>query len=409
MAVRRWRPSPSSVARVKMRPPVAILVEQLGPYHVARFRALRRRLGAGRVHAIEIAGRSAHYDWAEVVADGFDVVRLFPDADYGALGGGALRASVVRALDRLRPEAVAVNGWGFVEARAALRWCRRTATAAVLMSDSQDGGALTLAPKELAKRFFVRTCGSAFVAGSRHASYVAKLGMPADRVVQGYDVVDNAHFASGAERVRAQRPENARKLGLPERFWLCCARFIPEKNLPMLVEAYASYRRRSAGSAWDLVLVGDGPLRGRLRARISDLGVASNVQLRGFVQYPELPALYGLASALVLPSASETWGLVVNEAMAAGLPVLVSRACGCVPELVRDGVNGFAFDPLDVDGLAELLGRVSSSPALPEMGLASRRIVEGFTPESFADNMERAIAIALSNLPRRTPPGPEAS
>ena len=91
----------------------------------------------------------------------------------------------------------------------------------------------------------------------------------------------------------------------------------------------------------------------------------------------------------------EQWGLVVNEAMAAGLPVLVSRACGCAPDLVREGVNGFTFDPYDVGGLAGLMVRMSSGELnLKTMGEASQVIIAGWTPEVFGENLLRAVDAA---------------
>lgn len=111
----------------------------------------------------------------------------------------------------------------------------------------------------------------------------------------------------------------------------------------------------------------------------------------------ELGLYYGLASCLILPSVSETWGLVVNEAMAAGLPVIVSHRCGCVAELVRPGVNGYVVDPLDVEGMARTMGVMSSTLVdCASMGEASRKIVALYTPEtwaySLADCIERTSA-----------------
>ena len=109
-----------------------------------------------------------------------------------------------------------------------------------------------------------------------------------------------------------------------------------------------------------------------------------------------------MASAFVHASTTEQWGLVVNEAMAAGLPVLVSNRCGCAPDLVRDGVNGFTFDPYDVDRLADLMLKVSSDQCDREaMGQASRAIIKDWGPERFADGLMQAVAVARSRpLPR---------
>jgi glycosyltransferase involved in cell wall biosynthesis len=131
-----------------------------------------------------------------------------------------------------------------------------------------------------------------------------------------------------------------------------------------------------------------------------------DVVFAGFHQMDTLSAYYGLASAFILPSLSEPWGLVVNEAMAAGLPVLVSHRCGCVPELVRSGLNGYVFDPYDIDGLARLMGVMSSETAMAnKMGEASRRIVGSYTPETWAETLvdciERTMALKQMNAEKR--------
>ena len=124
------------------------------------------------------------------------------------------------------------------------------------------------------------------------------------------------------------------------------------KNLFNLLRAYALYRDRLKLQPWKLVLLGDGPLRPQIVALRSELHLQEDVFLPGFKQYSDLPAYYGLAKAFVLASTREPWGLVVNEAMAAGLPVIVSERAGCVPDLVKAGVNGYTFEPLDVEALS---------------------------------------------------------
>jgi glycosyltransferase involved in cell wall biosynthesis len=113
-----------------------------------------------------------------------------------------------------------------------------------------------------------------------------------------------------------------------------------------------------------------------------------------------LPAYYALAGAFVLASTSETWGLVVNEAMACGLPVLVSKRCGCAQDLVADGRNGFTFDPLDVQALTRLMLRMASPGLdLAAMSRASREIIARWTPSLWANNLRLASA-AASSAPR---------
>ena len=100
--------------------------------------------------------------------------------------------------------------------------------------------------------------------------------------------------------------------------------------------------------------------RAEVEEAISRLSVEGSVHLVGAQSYGDVPAYYALAGAFVHASTTEQWGLVVNEAMASGLPVLVSNRCGCAPDLVQEGVNGFTFDPCNVEELAQLMLKISA-------------------------------------------------
>jgi glycosyltransferase involved in cell wall biosynthesis len=124
--------------------------------------------------------------------------------------------------------------------------------------------------------------------------------------------------------------------------------------------------------------------------------------LPGFRQIGELPRFYAGAGCFVHASTTEQWGLVVNEAMACGLPVIVSQRCGCAMDLVQEGVNGFRFDPRDTGQLEALLTKVSGA-GFPhgEFAEASRRIIADFGPERFARGMKAATSHALRKGPYR--------
>jgi len=151
---------------------------------------------------------------------------------------------------------------------------------------------------------------------------------------------------------------------------------------------------------WDLVLLGDGPLRESLNSQLLTLNLHRHVHLPGFKQYDELPVYYALAKAFVHVSRTEQWGLVVNEATASGLPVIVSSRCGCVPELVRD--NGFTFDPMNQHQLASRLFEMASSSQDERERLehASLRIATNLGPNRFGEGLKRAATMAL-DFPRR--------
>jgi glycosyltransferase involved in cell wall biosynthesis len=143
------------------------------------------------------------------------------------------------------------------------------------------------------------------------------------------------------------------------------------------------------------VLLGDGPQWETLNSQLSTLNLTEHVHLPGFKPYDELPVYYALANAFVHASTSEQWGLVVNEAIASGLPVVVSNRCGCAPELVNG--NGFTFDPINEHELtARLLEMASlSDDERKHLGDTSYRIASNFAPERFGEGLERAASLAL--------------
>jgi len=363
---------------------LAFLVQRVGPYHHARLRALAAE-GSLSVFAVEFRSEDRVYAWDPVgVAGG-----------YGRLQASNAR-ELSRALNGIRPDAVVCVGYSDPEIHQAVAWSLRRGLPLVTCSDSTYDDEARTGLKEAFKRLVVSAFDAALVAGSRAHDYLGTLGLDGDRLFQPWDVVDNAHFELGSDAARRSPAEARARLKLPEQYFLCVSRFVPKKNLGRLVEAYARYAAGAGNSPWSLVLSGTGPMEADLRAQAAGLGAL--VCFPGFLQYNDLPACYGLAGALILPSVSDQWGLVVNEAMAAGLPVLVSSRCGCAPDLVRDGVNGFAFEPGDAAAIGDLLTRIAgmSPEERASMGARSREIVAAFTPQAFAAGMKAAVGCALA-------------
>jgi glycosyltransferase involved in cell wall biosynthesis len=163
------------------------------------------------------------------------------------------------------------------------------------------------------------------------------------------------------------------------------------KGVLDLLAAYATLPegiRREVG----LVLAGDGEEREEL-VRISGEISHGKVFFPGFLQRDELSAFYALAEALVFPTHSDPWGLVVNEAMACGLPVIITSVAGCVAALVRDGENGYVVGAGDTQALSRAMGDLLSVPATQKrMGHRSREISSRFTPQIWAEGLVRAVA-----------------
>ena len=179
-------------------------------------------------------------------------------------------------------------------------------------------------------------------------------------------------------------------------YFLSINRFVAKKNLPLLIAAYAHYHRRVGERAWDLVLCGDGELRPQIESLINQHQLENYIHLPGFLQQDELLPYFAHAKTFIHASTTEQWGLVVNEAMAAGLPVIASNRCGCFEDLVREGINGFGFDPDNRQELTDLMLKMSGGEVdLESMGNASLRHIAHYSSDHFAQGLKNAIAYAL--------------
>jgi glycosyltransferase involved in cell wall biosynthesis len=398
---------------MERKPAVAVVFHHIGPYHHARLNAAADRLS---VTGIEWSAKGYDAWGAAATPSRYHKVSLFPEATEHYPGKAELRCAFWSALEQTNPDVVAVNGWNNFGSLIAANCCVRRGIPMVVMSESSRQDESRTWGKEAIKRRIVGLYSAALVGGQRHVEYLVELGMPRERIFTGYDVVDNHYFRQKAEEVRSHSSEVRQKYAIPENYFLASARFVEKKNLPTLVRAYAKYRRRSSAFAkatadkevrslksevsnnkapWDLVVLGDGPLKTDLRRLISDLRLNEHVHLPGFKPYDELPIYYALANAFVHASTTEQWGLVVNEAIASGLPVIVSDRCGCAPELVNG--NGFTFDPTNED---ELLTRLLEMASLSDqernhLGDNSYRIAANFAPERFGEGLERAASVAM--------------
>lgn len=377
----------------------------LAPYSIPRFTAFQTLRSEDVIQVMALGATERMREWQVHKSNlGFEYAEAFPGETVENIEPRALAARVTSWLDEKDPQAVVITGYYYPAMRAAARWARQRGRASIFMGDSQWGDRPRIALREWAKGWWVRrNYDAAFAAGGRTVEYLMRMGFLRERIWTGYDVVDNQAFAAGSALARVEAGLLRKRMGLPERYFLFVGRFAPEKNLVRLVEAYDMYRHTVGEQAWSLVLVGAGPQESMLRAQAEEL---RGVVFAGFQQVDAVHTYYGLASCLVLPSISETWGLVVNEAMAAGLPVLVSDRCGCVPELVQSGVNGYVCNPLDTGGMARLLRVMSSDTAeVARMGEASRQIVSLFTPETWAqtlaDCIEQTLAWKQGNVEER--------
>ena len=354
---------------------------------MARLRAAQEHFAVRDVSvvALEIAGLDRTYGWErQTAATPFERLTVFDDQFYEDIDANELKRGIFQALDRLDPVAVAINGYAFRDSRTCLNWCISRNRKAILMSETTAADTSRYLLRETAKQVVLRRFAAAVCGGRLHRDYLITLGMSEFRIFQKYDVIDNDYF-SPAPR---SSPAGLSLPGLADSrpFFLAANRFIPRKNLNRLLTAYAEYRRKTK-DGWRLVLLGGGEEENRLRKRVSAEEIA-DVTFAGFRQQEELREYYARAGSFIHPAISEPWGLVVNEAMAAGLPVIVSRRVGCAPDLVEHGKNGFTFDPYDSSELSALMAQLSSDETLQKrMAQRSLEIIGEWTPHEFAKSL----------------------
>ena len=382
----------------RLKDSCVLIWERLGPYHIARINELAYVFG-GDITVIEIFKNDKIYAW-DAVEGGTTWSRVTLFQQENNLVTSEMQSRVVlETLDRIGPQCVGIIGYSFPYGLGALRWCLKNNRAAVLFSDNCMHDHPRRWHVELIKSFVVKSFGAALVGGVLHADYLKVLGLSRNRIRFGYNVVDSEHFARLSDARIAIRSQH----GAGQPFFLAITRFIPKKNLVFLLRSYAAYRARMDETAWRLVILGDGALRADIEAEVISLGLTDDVDLPGFKQSNELPGWYQAAGAFLLPSVVEHWGLVVNEALSAGLPVLVSDRCGCVPELVHPGRNGWVLDPTDAHKWADAMVEVSLRPELAQrMSGNSRTIISDWGTKRFAKAFMEAAVIAQANRQPQT-------
>lgn len=343
-----------------MQPPVLFVWDNFGPLHADRCAAAARLLGpARRVIGIQLFADSKDYDWAAPAISEFELRTLFPDGGWGTIGVLRLASAIVRMASQCGARAVFMSHYERPAMLLAASWLRLRGVRVVTMGCSKRDDAARMRVREWVKRAFYWPYFGGIGSADRSLAYMRELGLPAQRVLGGYNTVDQ-------ERIRRlARTQCATPVAFSERPFLAVARLIPQKNLAGLLKAYAGYRSLVSHPR-RLVIAGSGPLEQRLQAQAATLGIQNWVDWLGFVQTEAIAPLMRDALCLCLPSISETFGNVVPEALALGLPVLASTQCGATDRLVQDGVSGLTFARGDDGALEACMVRIDQDRSLWE-------------------------------------------
>jgi glycosyltransferase involved in cell wall biosynthesis len=335
------------------------------------------------------------FDWDTPLLDGYRYTVLKNESVQPGLTAwsGCDTPAIYAALRDGKFDAVIVNGWGSKTAVQALIACRRLRIPCIVRGEANG-----LRQRNWAKRLGHRALlsqYSAFLAiGQHNRRYYESLGVSKSLIFDTPYCVDNHRFAVAADEVRrrTERIELRSSFGLdPQAMaFLFSGKFVDKKHPADAIEAIGKLLA-SDGPAVQLLMVGDGPLRSQLEQAAAGLPI----RFAGFLNQSQMALAYAASDCLVLPSdAGETWGLVVNEAMACGLPAIVSDQVGCAFDLVIAGTTGQIYRCRDVSALAARMQEFAvNSARCAELGLAARRHVESrFNFDGVVDGVLRALS-----------------
>src|SRR5439155_14382039 len=294
------------------------------------------------------------------------------------------------AIARAEPDVILCGGYNYPASWQALRWAKRNHVPFLLWCESTAGDRRNLYwVVEGLKQTFLNDCTGFVVPGNSALEYVHRMTR-SENIFLAPNAVD-IHLFSAQSAAARMNPRLRGELGLPDRFLLYVGRLVRAKGVLDLLEAYASLEPQ-VRSELGLVFAGDGPLRADLQGAAQSI-FPGCVHFAGFVDRDELANYYSLAYCFVLPTHSDTWGMVVNEAMACGLPVICTSVAGCAADLVTS--NGRQVDASNISQLGAAMHEIATDPGLRKrMSAESRRLIQGYSPECCAQGIAKAALTA---------------
>src|SRR5271166_941936 len=378
-----------------MKRRLVILTEIISPYRIPLFNALAQHAEVD-LHVIFLAETDPNLrQWRipkREIEFSYEVLPSWRRrvGRYNAL----LNRGVGRALSKSAPEVILCGGYNYVASWQSLLWARIHEIPFFLWSESnlQDlrrGHALV----EFLKTEFLNKCSGFVVPGRSALEYLRVHKVEEDAVFVAPNAVDNDFFAGAAAVARQDAARWRRELVLPERYFLFVGRLVREKGVFELLSAYAKLdesMRRQVG----LIFVGDGAVRPELELQAPAIAPGM-IRFAGFAQRERLAIYYALAETVILPTYTDTWGLVVNEAMACGLPVIVSQIAGCAADLVRENWNGLLVAPRDVASLTSAMRSLAEKSGLrAAMGANSMQHISRYSPKEWSAGVARMVQAA---------------
>lgn len=350
------------------------------------------------------AGFGVPFDWDLPLLEGYAHQFLQNKARHPNVSRfwGCDTPEIASLIAKRRFDAFLVQGWNIRCFWQAMRACWKTGTPVMIRGDSQlpmNPSAMKRVLKRWSHTWMIRRFDAYLVVGERAREYLLYYGADRAKMFEVPHAVDNDFFAEAGRTFRPDRNLLRKNWGISENsFVLLFAGKLIAKKRPMDFLQAVEQARNECPSICGLV-AGDGPMQTEMKAYVKDHRLP--VQFTGFLNQKEIPKAYVVSDALVLPSeGSETWGLVVNEAMACGLPAIVSDQVGCGPDLVIPGRTGDTFPLGDTAALSAILKQFCLQPERArEMGEQARRKVNSYSVARAVEGTVAALEFIKSRVP----------
>lgn len=298
---------------------------------------------------------------------------------------------LISALLKLRPKVIFVYGYQYIGAWGAIFISKIFNMKVILLTDSKADDGIRNQYKEWFKRQIVKHFDGAFVAGKKHVEYVESLGIMQGVSVTGLDVVDNDRFENLVSIARTMKCSEKND---GEIVFLVVARLVERKGVENLLKAF-SMMLADEKIPIRLWVAGEGELRKHLEVTSSILEIQESVNFFGSCTNDKIAYYMAHCDCLVLPSDYDQWGLVVNEAMVASLPVIVTETCGCAGEIVNNEIEGLIVPPKDVESLAAALRKMTVNTTFrKKLGSRGTQRIKQFSLQTWA----HTVCCLVSNI-----------
>ena len=347
----------SEETHVVRRPRLTFVWIQFGPYLMDRCEAAALELPNYDVVGVEIASKStSHYAWApQGNGENFTKITLFPDDTYDRTGWLKQTWLLIKGVVGIGAKHNFLCHYNMSSVFVLAVILRFLGRRVFVMNDSKFDDRPRYLWREILKWFFLLPYNGALVGGRRHQEYLSFLGFQGRPVVEGFDTVSMARL-----RTLAEVPPAPEGTPFAKRCFITVARLIAKKNLPLVIAAYQLYRSKAGIDARELTILSSGELAEALKADVQMRNLLG-VTFTSFVPDADMSRHLGDALALIMPSIEEQWGVAVNEALFLGVPILCSENVGARDGLVRNGLNGYVFNPDDAAGLAHWMEELASN------------------------------------------------